>query len=118
MAAPIGPGDWVECIDASPDSAGDPVELVAGSIYRVSEVVEAADALGVVAPAVVLDAELNDVVLDWEQRCLWVSCYSISRFRPIYPGGELKRLLLEKPLEASPRELVPVVSELERWGHQ
>lgn len=34
MTAPIGPGDWVECVDASPYE-GDPVPLIVGERYQV-----------------------------------------------------------------------------------
>jgi hypothetical protein len=31
----IGKGDWVQCIDASPDYWGDPVSLVVSAVYCV-----------------------------------------------------------------------------------
>lgn len=38
MSAPIGVGDFVECIDAGPDRLGTPVVLEQGSIYQVERI--------------------------------------------------------------------------------
>jgi hypothetical protein len=40
MAAPIGPGDWVECVDPSPSITGVDHRFVLGGIYCVRDFID------------------------------------------------------------------------------
>lgn len=100
MAAPIGPGDWVECL-----RNGVLTKFRAGSVYCVSAVYPEND-------CAVCDSRHGGLNIrgmpDPHSLGLnTLNAWPLCVFRPIYPGGELKRLLLEKPVDATPRERVP-----------
>jgi len=80
MAGAIGPGDWVECIDASPDWWGETVPLVVGRIYRVLRLERDPDRerppgtveeCGVILVGVRVGPKGDD-------------SFSLGRFRPVY----------------------------------
>lgn len=69
----IGPGDWVECVrGARSNFSWCPEEVVAGCLYRVTEVDQASDWRGNLAEGLFLQG--------FDQRHGW----SVERFRPIY----------------------------------
>lgn len=91
----IGPGDWVECIDASPNSFGEPVQLKLGAVYRVEAIVKARSAQGIVA-----DCALVDAVADLHERDgrLWLEAYVVDRFRLTFGHGDALLKYLMRPL--------------------
>lgn len=87
MSAPIGPGDWVECVDAAPRDYAD-VRLTLGAIYQVHHVADLGPwGLGV---------WLTD-----NPSASWSGGYHADRFRPIYTP---KQELIET-LKAPPRRM-------------
>lgn len=102
MSAPIGPGDFVECVDASPDWWGDPVPLVVGQIYRV---------LGIDWGE---GARISPPGLEHAPG-LWLAgvrsendedSFALDRFRPIYrPRADLIEQL-QQPAPHAVRELI------------
>lgn len=102
MSEPIGPGEWVECVDAGPDSWGRAVPLEVGGVYLVASVCMAEDVHGVLGPCVTLANILDEAELDFARGVIWLSAYDVSRFRPIYrPKASLIQSLLQ-PLPAEP----------------
>lgn len=93
MSAPIGRGDWVECINAAPARVYE-TGLTVGAVYQVEDVIFCPRKR---RPALILVGRRHPDPKNTTGQ------YNPDRFRPIYPGGELKRLLLEKPVEAKPR---------------
>ena len=87
MAAPIGPGDWVECVDDRPCPVYGPSGLSRGAIYCVA---------GVEAPAATLDGVavyLRDVRSRGPN-----GGFGLRRFRPIYrPSADLIESLKAPP---------------------
>jgi len=103
MAAPIGPGDWVECVDASPHrGARDPsvvAPLTCGALYRVRDVVE-----GFIGGQLVSGLLLVGITNPTNREGLEFA-YDIERFRPIYrPNKEIIESL-KQPAPAGVREL-------------
>ena len=90
MGVPIGPGDWVECIDAAARVWFPPEEqLTNGAVYCVAECFT--DARGHSVFALVGKERV------YGSRYVGFRLgYAIWRFRPIYPGGALIRKLMEK----------------------
>jgi hypothetical protein len=89
MAAPIGPGDWVECVDARqrPEAPLPPLGLTVGKLYLVEGVGEWGGFLGVV---------LRDV-RSWHPS----GGYRADHFRPIYrPKADLIEQLKAPPKTA------------------
>lgn len=110
MAPAIGPGDWVECVDAQfHASAG--VALVLAAIYRVREVLP--DAIlsgGGRGPTV----RLRNIALPIGPHGVEAS-WAISRFRPIYrPKQEIIEALKAPPIKAQPRVREPALLGLGR----
>ncbi len=71
MSEPIGPGDWVECVDDDPCEVYGPSGLIAGALYRVLGAKKCTDPnTGYVA-----DALKVLVSPRW---------HGLKRFRPIY----------------------------------
>lgn len=92
MAAPIGPGDWVECVDASfrySDPDGDLALLRVGAVYQVEAVR--------IGPGLLLCG----VPMVQRQRGYWA-----DRFRPIYRRDAtlITRLLEKLPADQEPVE--------------
>lgn len=79
MAAPIGPGDWVECVN----TCGDENIVALHSIHRVEE----AGLTPSGRPGLVLEGVRHP---ENGARWVWAEC-----FRPIYPGKGLLRKLME-----------------------
>lgn len=101
MAAPIGPGDWVECVDASlrrvTIASG---RLVRGAIYCVAWCAER-HATGV---GLVQSIGLTDPVMRWYAEDGTEGGYVADRFRPIYrPKQELIQSLKAPPINAPAR---------------
>lgn len=101
MSAPIGKGDFVECVDvaARPHSCALPRPLVLGGIYRVHDVTRRADWPG-------LPTDGIELVEYPELRDFWRISFDIERFRPIYRP---KSDLIEQLKQAAPdavRELL------------
>ena len=96
MAAPIGPGDWVECVDASPCSMYGPPPLTVGALYRVERI-----------------REFEPEVIDgW---CLWLvgvranspeGAFGGGRFRPIYRPKSSIIEQLKQPVSEPIRDLI------------
>lgn len=85
MSAPIGPGDWVECVDASACPAYGPTPLVVGLIYAVERIDGRADVVGGVA------LHLVGVRSGGPQ-----GGFGAFRFRPVYrPRTDLIETLLQ-----------------------
>lgn len=83
MAEPIGPGDWVECIDDSPGVIPAACGLlVLGALYQVDEVGEDEDDSGMLHDAVTLTYPKHFMPEGWE------ASFKASRFRPIRDGQE------------------------------
>lgn len=86
----IGPGDWVECVDASGANNGGMFDggfLVAGRVYQV----RALSTLTGGAPGVKLVGQ-PDIHLKTGKR----GSYSVTRFRPIYrPKADLIERLMQ-----------------------
>lgn len=102
-AAPIGPGDYVECMDASPlRPGGIPSQLISGKIYTVR-------GLDVV-PGWYRNAGEPLVLLVETSPPLETDGYDPARFKPVYrPDASLiSRLLSDIPADApaSPEEVV------------
>jgi hypothetical protein len=104
MAAPIGPGDWVECVDVSPRYQPGygwcpaPDQLVLRSIYRVARVF--------CEPVWGVDSVVLEGLGAHETRA--DGAYWAGRFRPIYrPKSELIDTL-KQPAPAGVRELEDV----------
>lgn len=96
MAAPIGPGDWVECVDASP-GANDGLCLTRGGLYCI----EAVDDRGLLCGTGRCGRTCRGVFLSG-RRDRWPWCG--SRFRPIYrPRADLIQTLLE-PIKEDTRQ--------------
>lgn len=94
MAAPIGVGDWVECIDMRdyPGEIDVPPLLRLGRVYRVAAFVQAdlGEALEL--------CEFRDIKEDG-----WPPCFMVSRFRPIYrPRADFIEAL-KAPVTRTPR---------------
>lgn len=98
----IGPGDWVECVDASPryvpgvGMSPVPAPLVKGAVYRVERVV--------------YDARWDEtgIVLDGIRENAWRidGAFNVDRFRPIYrPKSEIIESL-KQPAPDAVRELI------------
>lgn len=98
MSVDIGPGDWVECINASPNSHGDAVPLTLGGIYRVAMVVET---VGFKGECTGLGLVLHDVEFRFYPIASGAQvpeAFSVRRFRPIYrPKAEVINALLAPP---------------------
>lgn len=77
MAEPIGPGDWVECIDDNPcpDYPTIPMPLVLGALYCIAEVDDEGYELVGVPP---FPLSLYEICVGFTAR----------RFRPIRDGQE------------------------------
>lgn len=91
MTAPLGPGDWIQCVSGEPHRHPDAgaARLTVGAIYQVSRVFAAGNypELGAryAEDCVQLVGDLLTEPLAWRLR----------RFKPIHPGGALTRLLME-----------------------
>lgn len=91
----IGPGDWVECIDASPSEEGrhfcEADQLVLGTVYCVSAAWVWRDS----TPVILVGRERSEASEYWGVRC----GYGVRRFRLIYrPKNDLiERLKSSKP---------------------
>jgi hypothetical protein len=98
----IGPGDWLECVDAVSDLGGSLFDggfLVHGRIYQVEEVTEARITSGVMVPSVRLVGQP-----DLHGRSGRRGSYAVSRFRPVYrPNSDFIEALKQPAPE---RELV------------
>lgn len=94
MSAPIGPGDWVECVDDRASdfgSFGKGEVVVAGGVYLVSEVLMAFAPNGTRRPSL----RLAGVVAPPSRR-FRLCALDATRFRPIYrPDESLTRRLME-----------------------
>lgn len=104
-AAPIGPGDYVECINASPHRGGlGATGLVSGATYCVRAVVR--DALDMVTGEPSMGLLVHGVTHPLEP----VGSFCSERFRPIYrrDNSLVARLLSDIPADApaSPEEVV------------
>jgi len=96
MSAPIGPGDWVECVNAESGwTDGDP-RLVLGAIYVVEEV-----AIRRRDPRTGLET-VGLYLREVPSHVPW----SITRFRPIYRPSE--SLFLQRLMEVPAPELETV----------
>lgn len=85
MAGAIGPGDWVECVDASARIPYGPPPLCLGSVYRVERVEADVNGWGPGVWIVGIRAESPS------------GGFYADRFRPIYrPKSELLESLLHK----------------------
>lgn len=96
MAAPIGPGDWVECVD----SAGTEVwrwPLTVGRIYRVLELLTGDG---------VPDA-LQLVEIGWAEDGEYCG-FAVERFRPIYRPKSSIIEQLKQPVSEPVRELLSI----------
>ena len=92
MVAPIGPGDWVQCIStAGPDSYGN--RIYAGNVYCVERIESFNDIPG--SP----DGDGVKLVDVGDQDCLWKP----ERFRPL-GGNTNTRTLRAPPINAPARE--------------
>lgn len=104
MAAPIGPGDWVECVDDRGDGGialHDGGFLVLGRIYQIDELMAAQTTLAGLVPAVRLVGQPFLHARSWRRRA-----YALSRFRPIYrPKSDLIESL-KQPAPPVERELI------------
>lgn len=103
MTAPIGPGDFIECVDAGPMRPGvEPSGLVAGKIYTVRGVDVVPDKFTNAGEPIVLLVEVCPPVE--------TDGYDPARFRPVYRRDETltARLLSDIPADApaSPEEVV------------
>jgi hypothetical protein len=97
VSAPIGPGDFVECVDASPSATnGRPAPFSLGGVYTVAELLP---------PDVLGDAgvRLREVPVTEQQRVLGTG-WRASRFRPIYTR---KQSLITDLLTKAPQEKEP-----------
>lgn len=96
MSAPIGKGDWVECVDDSPHGFVGGRWLRRSTLYCVRAVVpgrrlDDTEALGIRLMGVALPAGRNG------EECAWV----MERFRPVYrPRQSLIDSLKAPPKEA------------------
>lgn len=95
MAAPIGPGDWVECV-----SAGDRLGVLQrGSIYQISQVKSCAESAfcnhdGCTDPGLILRGRSE--------------LFCPHRFRPIYrPNAEFIESLKAPPQSVPDQPTVP-----------
>lgn len=108
MSEPIGPGDWVECVDARPHRriTVAPITIVFGALYRVAKVI----------PGGTRDYA---ALRFWEQDCLRVegdplpepNAWRFVRFRPIY---RLKQSIIEAlkaPVTRTPQVLQQIREE-------
>lgn len=91
MSAPIGPGDWVICVDASTRNSNGPTNLTVGGIYRVEWV-------GVV-PSKYRDAGLPIVRLQGVPKNGGAEGFYLDRFRPAGRGGMFDELLKADPVK-------------------
>ncbi len=86
MAA-LGKGDWVQCIDAGPNSRGEQGPLESGGVYCVRKIVPAQRRDGAWRPGLLL------VGIDFRIRRAGRLCeqaFSPARFRPL--GGNTKTI--------------------------
>lgn len=92
MSAPIGPGDWVECVAFWPHPRAPLAALSVGCIYQIDWVGEGVDCDGVDGAAVRV---INDPL---PSHCAWRA----DQFRPIYRPSSDFIDSLKQP--APPRE--------------
>jgi hypothetical protein len=106
MSAPIGPGDWVECVDASPHrGALDPSTIIAlslGALYQVREVADGF-AGGELRHGLLLVGLKNRTNRDGLE-----FAYDVERFRPIYRPKSSIIEQLKQPAPEAVRELEDV----------
>jgi len=96
MSAPIGPGDWVRCINASCDPYGKAVPLIEGEVYRVAEIHRGLPhgTIGNFWTDDAFDLEgVPDIITPEGDRL----AYGAYRFRPL--GGSDDQTLLESAPE-------------------
>lgn len=79
MSAPVGVGDWVECIDARPFAWTGCRVLQLGAIYRVRDIV-----LSLAITGDLSDALLLDGIHHYSPRHIKECAFAVDRFRPIY----------------------------------
>lgn len=94
MSAPIGPGDWVECVAIEIANAPKPARggrPLPGNVYRVRDVM-LARCTETLRPMYGL---LLDGIYSYHANGK-EGAWHPKLFRPIYPGGKLIPLLLEK----------------------
>lgn len=96
MSAPIGPGDWVECIKTAPGT-----RIFLGKVFQVEAV------LGE-WPCIMGHSKCTGLIFVGLPRSTHSSGgYAACGFRPIHPGGELIRLLTETPVITTIEALEP-----------
>lgn len=88
MTAPIGPGDWLICVDGADDSFGDSLAL--GSLYQISELDTSSYA------CVRCGGSLGGVRVHTDRYFNGFWC--LDRFRPAGRGGMFNSLLTAKPV--------------------
>lgn len=87
MSDDIGVGDWVRCVDDSPDGWGRPSGLIEGEVYRVLEVWPGLTHVGpwgdgTPGAGVTLEGVPDPIIPDTGERM----CFGIHRFTPL--GGD------------------------------
>jgi hypothetical protein len=99
MSAPIGPGDWVECVDAAARSFFAPEDvLTVGKLYRVTKTF--VNAFG---PALGIEGHPRiDASAYWG----FEVGYRLHRFRPIYRPKSSIIEQLKQPAPDVVRELI------------
>lgn len=107
MAAPIAPGDWVECVDASPGWDGLPVPFVVGGLYRVTEVIEGNEwhQAGRYVREFCVGLLFEGVPQPSDD-----GSYNAVRFRPIYRPSEKLIEQLSQPVDLPADEPVSVTA--------
>lgn len=94
----IGPGDWVECVNARPSHwYGYDCGLVVGAVYQVRAIIPAAiSPFGDTGLGLHLHEIVRPLDVDWGTE----PAFCATRFRPVYrPKSELIQGLLQPILE-------------------
>ena len=101
MAAPIAPGDFVECVNRGDDASDARAirmrgDLHVGGVYRVRDVTSGFDH----STRTTRIGLLLDGVIGYDENGV-EGCWDPAMFRPIHPGGALTKLLMQ-PIPAEP----------------